>query len=83
MSQTYVCDIFYFQDFSLFISIIPITYKLMINRSCPEKSQKSNVSSPIISQMATAHRFSPLGYPGGIETAFSPKINTFLTAERR
>ena len=30
-----------------------------------------------ISENAAAHRFSPPGYPGGIGTAFSPKINTF------
>ena len=31
----------------------------------------------IISRKDAAHRFSPPGYPGGIEADFFPKINTF------
>lgn len=42
-----------------------------------ERRRKFNVSSPATSLKATAHRFSPTGYPGGIDAAFFPKTNTF------
>lgn len=47
-----------------------------------ERSRKSNVSSPTTSLKATAHRFSPTGYPGGIEAALFLKINTFPDRRR-
>lgn len=47
-----------------------------------ERSQKSHVYSSTISRKATAHRFPPPGYPGGVEAAFSPKTNTFPNRRR-
>ena len=41
------------------------------------KESKSYVLSFIISWTLSAHRFSPTGYPDGVETVFSLKINTF------
>lgn len=46
-------------------------------QNCPRRSRKSHVFSSTVSQKATALRFSPPGYPGGIEATFSLKINTF------
>lgn len=48
-----------------------------------ERSRKSHVFSAAINLNAAAHRFFLPGYPGGVETVFSPKTNTFQTAERR
>lgn len=48
----------------------------------PRRSQKSYVFSPTVILKALAHRFSPPGYPGGIEAAFSPKTNTFPDRRR-
>lgn len=56
---------------------------LSVFQNCLERSRNFNVSYFTISQKVTAHRFSPLGYPGGIEAAFPSKINTFLAAEKR
>ena len=46
-------------------------------KNCPERSRKSHVFLSTISRKTTAHRFSLAGYPGGVETVFSPKTNTF------
>lgn len=51
-------------------------------QNCPRRSQKSYVFSPTVSPKATAHRFSPTGYPGGIEAALFLKINTFPDRRR-
>ena len=41
------------------------------------KELKISCFSPAINGKAPAHEFSHPGYPGGIEAAFSLKINTF------
>ena len=41
------------------------------------KKSKSHISSPTVSRKTAVHRFSLPRYPGGVETVFSPKTNTF------
>ena len=45
--------------------------------NCPKRSRKSNVFLATISRKASAHRFSPPGYPGDMKAAFSPKTTLF------
>lgn len=52
------------------------------NRNYFERSRKSYGFSSTISCEVAAHRFSPLGYPGGIEATFFPKTNTFLDSRK-
>ena len=42
-----------------------------------ERSRKSHAFSFTVGQKTTTHRFSPLGYLGGVEAVFFPQMNTF------